>query len=100
MTRFRPIAVALGATALLAGCGALNPYETLPLSPPKGSADLRPRVGVCFDGLVSKPPQVEAAAQQACGTAATPHRVATDYGLLTCPILLPGRATFVCTPKK
>jgi hypothetical protein len=98
--RHWPIVMALGAAMLLSGCGALNPYETLPLSPHPGASDTRPRVGVCFDGLVSTPAEVAVAAQQECGPAAVPRRVATDYGLLTCPVLLPGRATFVCTPKK
>ncbi|HVC52463.1 MAG TPA: hypothetical protein VND87_10615 [Stellaceae bacterium] len=100
MSRGWVLAVVLGIAGVASGCTALDPFETVPIKPPPGTTDTRSRVGICFDGLASKPPQIEAAAQQACGPGATPRRETTDYGLLNCPILLPGRATFVCVPRK
>jgi hypothetical protein len=89
--------------ATLGGCTLLNPYETIPLKPPPQAHDTRPRVGVCYDALSVKPDQLLAAAQDACGKNMTPVREDTDYGIETlnvCPMLLPGRATFLCQTNK
>jgi hypothetical protein len=86
----------------LGSCTLLDPYETIPLRP-SNSQDARQRVGVCYDALSVKPEQLLAVAQDACGKKMTPMREDTDYGIHAldyCPILLPGRATFVCQPNK
>lgn len=98
----RALAIVIALT-LLGGCTALDPYETIPLRPPPAVHDARPRVGICYDSLRSKPEQILAAAQDSCGKNMTPVREDTDYGIETldvCPMLLPGRATFVCEPHK
>jgi hypothetical protein len=93
----RALAVALAA---LTGCSALEPYPTYPPEARPGETDSGPRVAICYDSLVSSLEQVQATAQQECApnTQATPVR--TDWYLQYCPLLLPARATFVCTPNK
>jgi hypothetical protein len=93
---------ALG-VASLGGCTLLDPYETVPLKPPPEAHDTRPRVGICYDTFANKPEQILAAAQDSCGKNMTPVREDSDYGLRAldvCPMLLPGRATFICQPNK
>jgi hypothetical protein len=92
------IVLAFAAAGVLAGCGELNPYETVPEKPPPG--DPKTRVGICYDGLASSRQEVEAAAQTACGPGTYPEREGTDYELESCGLLLPARATFICRPKK
>jgi hypothetical protein len=95
--------IAAFGVASLGGCTLLDPFETVPLKPPAGAHDTRPRVGICYDGLKSTPEQLVAAAQDSCGKTMTPVREDTDYGIAAmdvCPMLLPGRATFICQPKK
>ena len=92
--------IAIAAALALAGCSALDPYPTYPRQAETGVNDAGPRVAICYDTLVSTLAEVEKAAQQECaaGTVATPTD--TDWLLQYCPLLLPARATFVCTPKK
>jgi hypothetical protein len=97
--------VACGVTMLIAaalaltGCSAFDPYPTYPANARPGEVDPGPRVAICYDTLVSTLDQVQAAAQQECepNTAATPVR--TDWYMQYCPLLLPARATFACSPK-
>jgi hypothetical protein len=93
----RPLAV-LGA-ALLAGCGALDPYPTLATAPEPGQP-VGQRVGICYNRLAASLAEVRKEAQLQCPahTRATP--VYTDWYLMTCPLLLPARASFVCTAPK
>jgi hypothetical protein len=44
--------------------------------------------------------QVQQLAQAECLGDTLAERVDTDYRLDKCPVSVPGRATFVCTPKK
>jgi hypothetical protein len=98
MSAGRRLLLAVAMTIGVAGCGSLfEPYETLPL-PQAG--DQRQRVGVCFDGLASTPDQVRAAAQDACAANTVAERVDTDYNIQYCPLLLPGRATYACVPRR
>lgn len=90
----------LAAWAGLAGCSALDPYPTYPQQPQAGAKDAGPRVAICYDGLVSSKDAVQKAAQGECAPDTTAARVDTDWKLDFCPVLLPARATFVCTPKK
>jgi hypothetical protein len=91
----RSIAVA----AVLAGCSALEPYPTFPRQPEANTHDKGPRVAICYDALVSPAALVQQAAQQECPANSQATRVDTDLLLQYCPLLLPARATFVCTPK-
>ena len=91
----RAIAVAAG----LAGCSALDPFATYPRQPEANTHDKGPRVAICYDPLVSPAALVRRAAQAECGSNSEANRVDTDLLLQYCPVLLPARATFVCTPK-
>ena len=91
----RSIAVAAG----LAGCSALEPYPTFPRQPEANTHDKGPRVAICYDALVSSEALVQQAAQQECPANSLATRVDTDLLLQYCPLLLPARATFVCTLK-
>ena len=99
MSRFGRASVFVG-TATLAACSAFAPYSTTPAAPDTGAADSGPRVAICYNAVNSAPDKVLAEAQSECGTGAVAQPVETDYNLVHCPLLLPGRATFVCTPKK
>ena len=91
--------VALLGAAALAGCGGFSPYATVPnftpVAPPGAT-----RVAICYNGFDTAPAAAQQAAQKECpaGTRADP--VDTDYFLQYCPLLLPARATFFCTPEK
>ena len=96
------IALALLLGAALPGCGALDPYPTFPQAASAGAAPGH-RVAICYNTLRTTLPEVRAAAQQECAadnpqTRADP--VETDWYLQNCPLLLPARASFVCTPRK
>jgi hypothetical protein len=96
----RAVVLRAAAAMALAGCSAFDPYPTFPASARPGEVDAGPRVAICYDTLVSTLDQVQAAAQQECApnTLATPVR--TDWYLQYCPLLLPARATFTCSPSK
>ncbi len=85
---------------VFAGCSALDPYPTTPASAPPGEVDPGQRVAICYDTLVSTLDEVQKAAQQECAPDTDAAPVRTDWYLQYCPLLLPARATFVCTPKK
>ena len=86
--------------AALTACAALQPYPTYPAAALSGEADTGPRVAICYDRLVSSLDEVKAAAQQECAADTQATAVRTDWHLDYCPLLLPARATFVCTPGK
>ena len=90
----------IAATVALAGCSGLQPYPTLPATARPGEPEEGPRVAICYDRLVSSLDEVQRAAQQQCaeGTVAIPVR--TDWYMEHCPLLLPARGTFACSPKK
>jgi hypothetical protein len=100
MTMRAAAALALAATTGLAGCSALDPYPTYPQQPPAGVKDAGPRVAICYDPLASSHDTVQKAAQDECAQNTVAARADTDWKLDNCPLLLPGRATFVCTPRK
>ena len=97
MKSSRAFIVAAVTVTVLTGCSALDPYPTRPIDARPGE-DPGPRVAICYDTLFSSLDQVQAAAQKECSpnTQATPVR--TDWYLAYCPLLLPARATFVCSP--
>jgi hypothetical protein len=89
------VAIAAG----FAGCSALDPYSTYPRPPGADTHDKGPRVAICYDPLVTRAALVQKAAQSECAADTSASRVDTDLLLQFCPLLLPARATFVCTPK-
>jgi hypothetical protein len=93
------ISRAIALLAPLAGCSALAPYPTYPRMAGPGE-DAAQRVAICYDTFVSTLDEVEAAAQQECPSNTTATYATTDWYLQYCPLLLPARATYMCTPKK
>jgi hypothetical protein len=94
--RFAAAAFSLG---LLAGCGALEPYPTAPLLAPAGGPPGQ-RVAICYNTLNATLAEIQAAAQQECPADTVAEPADTDYRMQNCPLLLPGRATYRCAPKK
>jgi hypothetical protein len=86
--------------ASLAGCSALDPYATFPRAARPGEDAALTRVAICYDTFVSSLDQVQVAAQQECAADTVATYSTTDWYLEYCPLLLPARATYMCTPKK
>lgn len=84
--------------ATLAGCSAVSPFATGPLVDPKAK-DPGPRVAICYNPLKTSDEKLQQLGQAECVGDATAELVGTDYRLDDCPMLTPGRATFVCKPK-
>jgi hypothetical protein len=84
---------------LAASLGGCAPYATLPRVFQAGQP-IGQRVGICYNGLRSSTAQVQAEAQRECAADTLAEPVDTDWYMETCPLLLPSRATFVCTAKK
>ena len=98
MRRLAALVAAAGAVAL-AGCSALAPFPTVAASTEPGQPPGE-RVGVCYDRLASSLAEVQKAAQLQCPADTVARRVATDWYLQYCPMLLPSHASFVCRPQK
>jgi hypothetical protein len=90
-------ALVLSLAAVLAGCGALDPYPAAPRAAQAG-APAGPRVAICYNTLTTTLAAVAAEAQQECSANSVAEPVDTDWYLQACPLLLPARATFVCAP--
>jgi hypothetical protein len=90
-------ALTLLAAAALAGCGALDPFATVPAvagaGEPQGS-----RVAICYNAWKTETSAVQAEAQRECPAGTAAQAVGTGWHLQYCPVLLPVRASFVCTP--
>ena len=86
--------------ASLAGCSALDPYATYPRAARPGEDAAVTRVAICYDTFVSSLDQVQTAAQQECAADTVATYSSTDWYLQNCPLLLPARATYMCTPRK
>jgi hypothetical protein len=98
MTRLRFAALALGVVSI-AGCGALTPYPTVPIAARPGMP-ASPRVAICYNTLTTPLAEVQREAQQECPADTSAEPDDTDYHLQNCPLLLPGRASFICRPRK
>ena len=86
---------------LACGCNALTPFSTVPAKPGKGVADPRQRVGICANPLKTSPQEVQQAAQAECiGNTVAERVTGDDYWLDVCPLAVPDRVTFACTPRK
>ena len=94
------IVCAIVLLASLAGCSALEPYATYPRAARPGEDTSLTRVAICYDTFVSSLEQVQAAAQQECAADTVATYSSTDWYLQYCPLLLPARATYMCTPRK
>jgi hypothetical protein len=92
------LALLLG-TPALTGCGAFNPYPTVP-SPAISGQPAGARVALCHNPLRTPSIAAQAEAQKECPAGTAAERVDTDYILQYCPLLLPAHATFVCSPEK
>ena len=84
---------------LLAACGALDPFPTTPHNIEPGQPAGQ-RVAICYDTLVTTLAEVRQQAQHECPANTTATPIQTDWIMQNCPILLPARATFVCTPPR
>jgi len=94
----RLLAVLLAAAS--SGCSALTPFATAPLAARPGTTDPGPRVAICYNTFKTPPERLQQLAQAECFGKTTAELVDTDYRLDDCPVLTPGRATFVCKPAK
>jgi len=94
------IVCAIVLLASLAGCSALEPYATYPRAARPGEDTSLTRVAICYDTFVSSLDQVQAVAQQECAADTVATYSSTDWYLQYCPLLLPARATYMCTPRK
>ena len=92
--------VVLSVALWLTGCTATAPFATYPLQPKTGVVDARVRVAICYSALMTSVEKVQELAQAECIGDAVAERIDTDYRLDNCPLSVPGRATFVCTPTK
>ena len=93
-------ASALWLLAALTGCSTFEPYATYPRAARPGEDTSLTRVAICYDTFVSSLDRVQAAAQQECAAGTVATYSSTDWYLQFCPLLLPARATYMCTPKK
>ena len=79
----------------LGGCGAIDPYPTVPRVAQPGQPPGQ-RVAICYNTMKSSLAQVQTEAQQECAANTLAAPVDTDWHMHNCPLLLPARATFVC----
>ena len=90
---------ALLLAAIVSGCSGLTPFTAGPLPPGPKDKDPGPRVAICYNPLKTSDEKVQELGQAQCAGDTTAELVSTDYRLDDCPVLTPGRATFVCKPK-
>jgi hypothetical protein len=83
----------------VAGCSALTPFATGPFDSRPGQPE-GPRVAICYNTLKTGPEKVQELGQAECLGDTVAERVDTDYRMDDCPLLTPGRATFVCKSAK
>jgi hypothetical protein len=99
MRRLAGAAAALAGAAALFGCGALDPFPTNARDPKPGQPAGQ-RVGICYNTLTASLAELQQQAQRECAEGTTAEPIDTDWYLITCPLLLPARASFICTAKK
>ncbi len=101
-TRLQPVlrSVPAGLCCLLLGaCGSLvAPFEGPPRSPEADVVEAGPRIAVCYNAMFSTPLAVRRVAEEACGTGTIAQPAGQDMRL-SCPLLTPVRATFICAPE-
>jgi hypothetical protein len=96
MRRFAALLLA----AMLAGCSGFTPFVTAPpaLQPWENSPGKR--VSLCYNTLKTPPEKLREMAQAECLGEGVAEPMDTDYRLDNCPLMTPGRATFLCKPTK
>ena len=98
MTR-RSLVLLLVAAGVLVSCSALDPYP-VPARAPQPGQPAGPRIAVCYNTLTTTLAEAQTQAQRECRAGKFAEPADTDWYLQHCPLLLPARATFVCTQKK
>jgi hypothetical protein len=100
MTRpFRSLCLSLGLCLLLGACGSLvEPFEGAPRIAEPGTVEAGPRIAVCYNALFATPAAVRRVADEACGSGTIAQPAGQDMRL-SCPLLTPVRASFVCAPE-
>jgi len=89
------------AAGSVCACGALTPFPSAPASSAAAVPDPRQRVGICANPLKTNPQQMQQVAQTEClGNTVAEQVTGDDYRLDVCPLAVPARVTFACTPKK
>jgi hypothetical protein len=100
MTRlFRSRGLSLGLCLLMGACGSLvEPFEGVPRTPDPGVVETGPRIAVCYNAMFATPAAVRRVAEEACGSSTIAEPAGQDMRL-SCPLLTPVRANFICTPE-
>jgi hypothetical protein len=100
MTRpFRSRRLSLGLCLLLSACGSfVEPFEGVPRLPEPGAVEAGPRIAVCYNAMFATPAAVRRVAEEACGSGTIAQFAGQDMRL-SCPLLTPVRASFICTPE-
>jgi len=96
--RFRPTAAFAVAAALIGCSSTFAPYATIASNPQPGDAG--PRVAICYNTMHTPLATVHDQAQRECPTNTVAEPADTDFYMQVCPLLLPLRASFICTPTK
>lgn len=84
----------------LAGCSGFMPFVTAPPSLAPGEAAPGKRVSICYNSLKTPPEKLQEMAQAECLGDGVAQPFDTDYRLDNCPLMTPGRITFLCKPAK
>ena len=98
MTR-RSFVLLLVAAGVLVSCSALDPYP-VPARAPQPGQPAGPRIAVCYNTLTTTLAEAQTQAQRECPADTAAQPVDSDWYMQYCPLLLPARASFVCTAKK
>ena len=96
LLRLSPLLLA----ACVAGCSGLTPFATSPRGLAANEPNPGTRVAVCYNTFKTPSEKLLQMAQAQCGDKTVAEQIDTDYRLDDCPLLTPGRATFVCKPTK
>jgi hypothetical protein len=83
----------------LSACSMVAPFEGVPRYADPGVVDAGPRIAVCYNAMFATPEAVRHVAEEACGVDGVPRPVEQDMRL-SCPLLTPVRATFICVPPQ
>jgi hypothetical protein len=86
--------------ACVAGCSGLTPFAAAPRALTPSEPNPGVRVAVCYNTFKTPPEKLQQMAQAQCGEKTVAEQIDTDYRLDDCPLLTPGRATFLCKPAK
>jgi hypothetical protein len=94
----RAAVLALLLAASAAGCSSLAPFPAPPLAADPKVKETGLSVAICYNKFETPPDKLLEMAQADCFEGAVAEQVDTDYRLDVCPVLTPGRATFLCKP--